>query len=286
MVTISIIGAGRLGKTLATDLHRYNIAKVNGICNASWKSSCKTVKTLGFSTPYHHINELPGADYLFITTPDDIIQDIVSQLTAAPNVERFKTVIHCSGALSSSHLNPLLAYGTYIASLHPMKSFSSNSRNSLKNTYCAIEGDLKAVDSLKLLMQPLSLKFLDIDSSKKTLYHIGGVFSSNLLISLIHSACICFERSGIPRETAVNISAELIHSTLSNINISEGFAEALTGPIARGDTQTIKGHLEQMPKSLEQTYIALSKNLIDISNLTIDKQNQINQLLRLIESNE
>ena len=192
-----------------------------------------------------------NVDIVFITTPDMIIGDAVKGLIDVGGIRGGQLVVHMSGSLTSDVLAPARDSGAYVASLHPLQSFADFQKAVLNipgSVFC-LEGDPETTDELKKIIAHLDGVELEIPKEKKSLYHAGAVVASNYLVSLIWAALTFYENIGMDQKTAISALMPLIEGTLKNIN-SLGAPRALTGPIARGDWQTVSEHIKAMEKEL------------------------------------
>lgn len=130
-----------------------------------------------------------------------------------------------------------------MASAHPVKSFAdpAAAAESFAGTWCGIEGDAEALAVLRPAFEAIGGRPFDVDPARKTLYHAAGVFGCNYLTALLDLALRCYAAAGVPGETAAEILAPIARETVANA-LALGPAEALTGPIARGDAGTVARH--------------------------------------------
>ena len=144
-----------------------------------------------------------------------------------------------SGACESS--------GSFAASMHPLQTFASpeQAMRDLPNSYCVIEGDEPAVQTALQLAQALALIPMVLQPDAKVLYHAAAVMACGGLTALLHAVEQVAAEAGIPRESMWQAFSPLIQTTLRNVR-ERGAGQALTGPVAREDTQTIHAHLQAL----------------------------------------
>lgn len=274
MQTLSCIGAGRLGKTLCYLLSQHPTLSIGQIINSSSASSHSAIEFIGSGSPAT-INDLKEADIWLIATPDNQIKSVAKQLRSAKVLKPETVVFHCSGLLPSTVLNNE-NQSLNVASVHPIHSFADPKRSieTFSGCHCAIEGSTDAVAQLDALFSSLGALTFTLDSQHKSLYHAASVMACNYLVSLLEVSHQMLKEAGI--DEAIIDSAEnssplesLIRQTLDNY-YSLGATQALTGPIARGDTDTVETHinaLQQAPDSdlWKQLYSALGKATVSIS---------------------
>jgi predicted short-subunit dehydrogenase-like oxidoreductase (DUF2520 family) len=218
-----------------------------------------------------------SGEIVFITTPDDFIESVCVEISEQDGFQQDSVVIHCSGALSSEILAPARACGARVASLHPLQSFASADQavSLMPGSFCTVEGDENALSIVRKIAEDLGGIVLEITAEKKTLYHAAAVAASNYLVTLIHLALELDRAAGLDSDTSLNALLPLIKGTLDNIG-KKGIPDALTGPIARGDVETVSAHLKAMGKDtpgLLPLYRCLGLYTIDIARIkgTISK---------------
>lgn len=277
--TINIIGAGNLGKTIAKLIFTHNVGLIQGICNSSIESSEKAAYFIGKGEA-KKINELLPADITFITTPDDKIELCCNKLVKSSNLKEGSIVLHCSGSLSSEILKMTKKRGCFTASVHPMRSFVKPEINvqQYSGTYCAIEGDDKATVMLHKVFTDIGSILYTVNRKKKGSYHAAGVFASNYLVTIYQNALFCLEDAKVEKEMAAKIVISLMKSTLNNLEVTLSSEKSLTGPIQRGDINTVIKHLDSLPQPISQLYKTLGLATLPIANLSKDKREKIEAL--------
>ena len=183
---------------------------------------------------------------VFITTPDDAIASMAEQV----RWRRGQYVLHCSGALSLHVLESAQRDGAVTGSLHPLQSFASIDQavNNLSYSTFALEGREPLLSLLKQIVNLLKGNAIVLKAGDKALYHAAAVFTSNYTITLLGIAAKLWESFGIPQEKAVPALLPLLKGTVNNIE-SIGLPNCLTGPVARGDLDTIRKNLEAISAS-------------------------------------
>ncbi len=187
------------------------------------------------------------AEILFIATSDGAIATVAQELAEAGSFKSGQLVLQMSGALTSEVLRPAAEQGAICLSVHPLQSFAAVEQaiNILPGSVFSIEGDPEGFPLGAQLVADLEGEFFYIDKQAKPLYHAGACVVSNYLVTLIDLGQRLFAAAGIPEDKAFTGLLPLIEGTLKNIG-KLGIPQALTGPIARGDTATIEKHLATM----------------------------------------
>lgn len=280
--TVNIIGAGKLGSTIAKLIYTNNAGTILGICNSNIESSNNAIKFIGTGKPYALIDSLPYSDIAFITVPDDKIKSIVKKFSK--NTILPKIAIHCSGLITSDILQPLKDRECIVLSIHPLLSFADPSISCIRfnGTFCTIDGDLKYAKPIEVMFKKLGANIISIDKVNKPIYHAGSVFATNYLVTLAHNAIMCMQLSGIDIEESRNIVFSMMQSTLSNLINTNSPKQALTGPIQRGDIETIKSHIKSMENDkMLNLYKALGASTINLTDHFEDLYNKLSKLLMI-----
>ena len=276
----NIIGAGRLGKNIAQALIKGEQATLAGVFNSTWSSTELAVSQIGSGVAIARIEDLPVADLTFITTPDDHIAEMVTRLANHKRLAYASTVVHCSGVLNSDILLPLREQQCHIASLHPLKAFREGLLvdNAFQGCDCALEGDAGALFILSSLFKPLGANLFTIASEKKASYHAAAVMAANYLVTLADNANSLLQQAGISQVQAHEIITRLMQSSLDNIKQSPTIANALTGPLARGDISTMCQHLKALHNpDTKLLYQAATLATLPLTTLSEEKKSLIRQ---------
>jgi predicted short-subunit dehydrogenase-like oxidoreductase (DUF2520 family) len=216
-----VIGAGRVGSVVAARLGAQAYGR-------------------GADAP------LDGVRLVCIATPDAGIADacraIALRLTAAT------AVVHFSGATS---VHALDAAPGPKACVHPVQTvWPDRGPDQLEGAYAAVTGDWEVGASLA---RDLGLEPFALEDEMKVLYHAAMVFAGNYLVSITHAAVDLLERTGLERELALRVLGPLQHRT---VDVAGG---SPTGPINRGDAETVAAHLEAIGPELAPLYRALGR---------------------------
>jgi len=275
---ILIIGAGRLGTTLASVLTIKPAPglKVKYITSRTEKSLTEAKKIIGkhggeiiFTKDL--IEGIKDCSIVFICTPDDEIEKVCNSIAKNTRLSlKGKYFIHFSGSKRLEVLNNAKKLGACVASIHPMKSFASipDSIRTIGGTVYGItfekthlSSEAKKTKCLIInIVEALGGTAVEIKNDDKTLYHAAACVASNYLVSLINYAIEIDEKIGIKPEDSLKGLMGLIEGTINNIK-KLGTKKALTGPIARGDTGTLKEHLDNFKKNFKKSDYLLYKVL-------------------------
>lgn len=243
---IVVIGAGRVGSTLAYALHGYG-HRIIRIASRKLDSAKKLAEIVQAEPTEDVARSVDGADIVFLTVPDTVIQDVCKEISHGRRLKPGSFVFHTSGALSSEVLTTARENGAYVASLHPLQSFASMEEGlkNLPGTYFVIEGDTEAIECGMHLVKQMRGRLLNISTEAKPLYHAGACVASNFIVSVVRMAVELFQLAGIDADDAFEALTPLVVGTFRNIQ-SLGVPKALTGPISRGDAETLSKHLDAL----------------------------------------
>jgi predicted short-subunit dehydrogenase-like oxidoreductase (DUF2520 family) len=263
---ITIVGAGNLGTALATCLHGagYVIDQVvfrNS--GGSRRQAAALAKRVG-ARAVEVARATIDSDVVWLCVPDDAIATVARSL--AQNADwKGRVALHSSGALASDEMVALCRRGALAASVHPMMTFVAGSRQagselSLAGVPFAIAGDAKAVRASRAIVKELGGKAYTIRRQDKVAYHAWGTFASPLLTALLATTEHVAAAAGVNRREAKRRMLPILQQTLANY-AARGAAGAFSGPIVRGDVETIRRHLRVLRKvpEAEQVYAALAK---------------------------
>ena len=276
---IAIVGAGNLANALAAALHgaAYVIDEIVSRANAASMNRAQALaREVGASAATIYEAKL-RARIVWFCVPDREITRAAELLIEATDWKG-KVALHSSGALTSDVLEILRERGAAVGSIHPLMTFVRGSRPSLEGTPFALEGDLKAVRVaraavLKLLGQPFTTR-----KREKQAYHAWGMFSSPLLVALLAAAERVATAAGISRDEARRKMLPILQQTLSNYE-RMGAARSFSGPIARGDVETVRKHLQALQKvpAARRAYAALARSAL--LDLPVKNRTQLEKLL-------
>lgn len=203
------------------------------------------------------------ADVVWFCVPDSAIA-LAAREAAHCTKWAGKIALHSSGALTSDELDVLRARGASVASVHPLMTFVRGSNPSLRGVPFAIEGDAVAVRVARKIVRDLGGRAFDIRKSDKTAYHAWGTFASPLLTALLATTERVAESAGVSRREASRRMMPILRQTIENYE-KFGPAAGFSGPIIRGDAETIRKHLGVLRKNAraEKVYRALAEAALE-----------------------
>jgi len=212
--------------------------------------------------------ELPQhAARILIAVPDDAI-GAVTRLLAAAGMHQ-GIALHTSGAHGPEALVPLAAAGVACGTLHPLQTVANPAEGvrALPGVAFAIDGAPEAVAWATQLVALLDGLPLNIPAPSRPLYHAAAVMASNYVTALISTAVMLMKEAGVDEAAARLALAPLARTSVENA-FRLGPAAALTGPIVRGDADTVRGHLAavaEAPAAVAGLYRAAGLATLEIA---------------------
>lgn len=239
--SISIIGTGALGTSLL-DFFRDEQFSVLSIWNSREGKIFKNGEAV--TCPSNKLQQLKNdelGEWIFITTPDDQIKKIVETLSGLDIDWSGRSVIHCSGSKTSGECQAVAEKGALTASMHPIQTFrKSDGKERLSSIYISVEGDAKLTDDLTSIIKKMESTAVPLTIKQKQVVHLAAVMASNYMVTLLREAEELLEGEKV--EGGLDILHPLISQTLQNV-LENGTEASLSGPVSRGDSETIQSHL-------------------------------------------
>ncbi len=287
MTDIAIIGAGRLGTSLGFSLSRAGF-KVKSLSCLTLREARESARIIGTAPQALADNAKAAArgEIVLLCLPDEEIPKVVRELSSSSVPWSNRTVLHCSGLLSSSVLFPLKKKGAVIGSLHPIQAVCRKSPlpGQFRNVFFGLEGEKKALNVAARIVKSLHGHALVLEQKDKPAYHAACVFASNFMVVILDAATSILQGIGFSAEQAGRTLFPLIEGTLQNVK-EFGVGASLTGPIVRGDIATIKAHIKAIRSvpSLRRLYSALGAQALKIARKRGLPPGKIKALRKLLE---
>lgn len=266
---IAIVGAGVIGTSLGLLLQRAGHVVVALASRTKRRAQAAAALLGGVEVVADPALAAMGADVVLLAVPDREIAALGERIAQGGALRRGAVVAHLAGGLPAAVLDPVRAAGAYPGSMHPLQSFANvdTAVRMLPGTAFAVEGDPRATEVLVTLARDVGGKPLHVASGQKAAYHAGAVLASNFVVALLDGAVELLVRAGVPREEALPALLPLLSGTAQNL-AQVGLPDALTGPIARGDVGTVRGHLAALAAgsaTLLPAYVALAQRTVEVA---------------------
>jgi predicted short-subunit dehydrogenase-like oxidoreductase (DUF2520 family) len=259
MTRIGVVGAGRVGAVLAAALRAagHEIVAVAGESSASRTRIETLLPGVRVDKPTAVAR---ACDLLLLTVPDDMLDNVVTMLSAAGAIRRGQYVVHTSGKHGLAVLDPAAERGAHVLAMHPAMTFTGTDVDLDRLAGCVF-GVTANGDTATLaegLIDDLGGSPVWVPEEKRALYHAGLAHGANHLVTLVAQAMDLLRASGA--EDPASTLRPLMTAALDNA-LSYGDA-ALTGPIVRGDVNTVRAHLADIAESSPATlgsYVAMAR---------------------------
>ena len=259
---IGFIGAGKVGFSLGKYFCEHGL-EVTGYYSRNFQSA-KEAAAFTSSAAYENRSELvANSDVLFLTVTDCAIADTYAAVCEEDI--RGKIVCHCSGALTAeSVFSDIERHSAAGFSVHPLIAVSSryDSYRQLADVFFTLEGTESKREEFREWLKTAGLNVQCIPADAKVKYHCAAAIASNQVIALFAQSQQLLTECGFSQDTA---RQALVPLFLGNARqtAESGPANALTGPVERGDKGTIEKHLKVLDCSEDKLlYLLLSKKLL------------------------
>ena len=242
--TLNLVGAGRVGQTLARLWQQHGTFAMQDVLTTTPASARAACAAIGAGRPVDDPRAMRPADVWMLAVPDtqlpQVARALASVWAASATLDTQTMAFHCSGALGSTQLAPLATLGWQTASAHSILSFATvdSAAAQFAGSACALEGNTHACDLLRLAYTAIGGRCFSLATEQKLLYHAAAVFATNFLPVLQSVAEDAWRSAGVPADLVLGLRATLLTQAVHNIT-TLGPAAALTGPAARGDTAAI-----------------------------------------------
>jgi predicted short-subunit dehydrogenase-like oxidoreductase (DUF2520 family) len=260
-LAVGIVSAGRVGAVVGAAWARagHRIVATSGVSRAS----VKRAETLLPDVPLLPPDEVvAGADLALLAVPDDVLPGLVRGLAAAGSFRAGQIVVHTSGAHGVAVLAPSAEHGVLPLALHPVMTFTGRTEDVARLAGCSVgvtaaAGEEAAWSVGEALVVEMGAEPVRVAEEVRPLYHAALAHGANHLVTLVRDCVETLERAGVgPAERLV---APLLSAALDNA-LRHG-DRALTGPVARGDVETVRTHLRELDAAepdLAETYRVLA----------------------------
>jgi predicted short-subunit dehydrogenase-like oxidoreductase (DUF2520 family) len=257
---LGVVGAGRVGAVLAAALRAagHDVVAAAGDSQASRDRIAALLPGVPTRKPTAVSR---ASDLLLLTVPDDMLSNVVTMLAASGAIRKGQYVAHTSGMHGLSVLQPAADLGAHVLALHPAMTFTGTALDLGRLPGCAFgvtAGESSTVALAETLVSDLRGRVVWVPEDKRAIYHAGLAHGANHLVTLVTQAMGLLRESGATDPAAT--LRPLLTAALDNA-LTMGDA-ALTGPIVRGDVETVRAHLDGIVRTQPATlpaYVALAR---------------------------
>ena len=263
--TVGFIGAGRTATGLALALTDAGY-RVVAVASRSAESAQRLAVRIPECRDVTTVHKVADASQLvFVTTPDDDIEEV----TASVYWQQGHYVAHCSGALGLEALWGASAQGAEVGALHPIQTFgpAEGPLTPLEGVVFGVEAQAGLLEVLQTMVTDMKGTPITVPAGSRALYHAAAIMSCGHLAALLQSAVTLWERAGLPTELGAQALHHLAEATLVGVK-ERGAGPALTGPLVRGDVETVRQHmtaLKEHAPELLSVYTSLSEQVVELS---------------------
>ncbi|WP_408897877.1 Rossmann-like and DUF2520 domain-containing protein [Nocardioides sp. R1-1] len=263
LLRVGVIGAGRVGAVLAAGLRAagHPVVAAAGESDASRRRAADLLPGVALRKPSEVARE---AELLLLTVPDDMLPNVVTVLADSGALRAGQVVAHTSGRHGLAVLAPAAAVGARVIALHPAMTFTGTAVDLERLDGCVF-GLTAGADERELaesLVADLGGRPTWVPEEMRTLYHAGLAHGANHLVTLVSEAMGLLGAAGV--DDPAGTLRPLLEAALDNA-LAHGDA-ALTGPIVRGDVQTVAAHLADISTNAPDTvpsYVAMAWATLD-----------------------
>ncbi|MGQ9664741.1 MAG: DUF2520 domain-containing protein [bacterium] len=272
---IGLIGCGRLGLTIGYFLRKYKC--LYGVYDTDKKKIKYAVKILKISDNPGYEKLIKNCQVLLFATPDDRILDAYNR--AKKHFTDKKFLFHFSGLLPAEVFAE--NKNVFCAALHPFATFPYPRIPPLRKKYdLFFQGDKKSYRIALRIFPRKHFRIHTITKKHKPFYHLLGVFSSNMVVALIEAILYLSRKLAWRKKDFNDFIFPMMIETIMNVK-KYGVKKGLSGPLVRGDVESIKKHLKILEKNpaLHNIYRSLSQIILKYA--PAKEQRQFKKILNL-----
>lgn len=264
---LAVVGPGRMGLALGGALHHEGALEHLLFFGRSVEPPPHPLFD-GYEVEYRiGAGPIPeGTTALILAVPDDTLHQVATEVAQAGRAPAACVALHLSGALSTDILGPLHGAGYTLGSLHPLQTVADpwSGVERLRGCAYAIAGEPGALTAARRLVAALDGHPMVIPPALRPLYHASAVFASNYVLAAAAVMARTLAEAGIDEREAVQAALPLMRGTMDNVE-QLGLGAALTGPVARGDVDTVRLHLSRLSPRERRLYSALGLETVQLA---------------------
>jgi predicted short-subunit dehydrogenase-like oxidoreductase (DUF2520 family) len=262
-LAVGVVGAGRAGTAMAAALARagHRVVAASGVSQESLRRIAASLPGVPVLRPEHVVER---ADLVLLTVPDDALAGLVAGLAATEVPMEGRLIAHASGRHGLAVLDPVVARGALPLALHPVMTFTGRREDVAK--MAGISFGVTAPAALRPVAEVLVVEMggepVFIEEDKRGIYHAALASGANHLVTLVVQAADMLTAAGVA--DPARMLGPLLAASLEN-SLALGSA-ALTGPVARGDAETVAAHIAAIKATAPEAlaaYLALARLTAD-----------------------
>lgn len=262
-LAVGVVGAGRAGTAMAAALSRagHRVVAASAVSQESLDRVKRSLPQAKVARP-EQVVEL--SDLVLLTVPDDALPGLVKGLAETGVAMEGRMIAHASGRHGLSVLDPATRAGALPLALHPVMTFTGRADDVSKMT--GISFGVTAPEQLRPVAEALVVEMggepVFIAEDKRGLYHAGLASAANHLVTLVAASSDLLREAGVP--DPARMLGPLLGAALENVLALGDMA--LTGPVARGDAETVAAHVKLIAETAPEAlgaYLALARLTAD-----------------------
>ena len=239
MISLGLVGPGRVGRTLVTLLPRDRF-RLGPVLSHNLVSARRAGRLMEIGEPSDDPKDLSSCDVILICTPDEVLEPVVERLANAQGSHQGKVVLHTSGSFPSSVLRPLADRGAAIGSMHPLFLFQKPVL-SLAGVHFTVEGAHVAAQMARTMIQAWDAEFELIKPEHKVRHAIARSMVSDLLTGLLEGAVRQMMQGGFSRKRAFQAVSRILGVTVKEYSRVGRSGKA--GPLLQGAVERARRDL-------------------------------------------
>jgi predicted short-subunit dehydrogenase-like oxidoreductase (DUF2520 family) len=267
--TTFVVGAGPVATALAGAM-RLGGVPVLGL----WARRAPAARAAGSAAGVAAFSSAPPdvlleSEVVVVAVRDAAVHEVATMLVGTGLVNKRLVLLHCAGASSAEQLLGGVADRVGgIGTLHPLSAIADGrtAMRTLKGTVFGVEGDELGRRAAERLVGAIGGVVLELDQTQMAAYHCAAALASNYIVATLDAAAAVLVGAGVSTAAAVQALVPLAEGALQNVR-AKGTTDGLTGPVRRGDAQTVQRHLEALRSKpeLAEIYRALARRAVEIA---------------------
>ncbi|KUP95530.1 Rossmann-like and DUF2520 domain-containing protein [Thermobifida cellulosilytica] len=262
-LSVGVIGPGRVGSVLGAALARagHRVVAASAVSEASRQRAAARLPDARICEPAEVVAQ---SDLVLLTVPDDALAPLANGLAATGAPLTGKLVAHASGAHGTGVLDPLTRAGALPLALHPVMTFTGRDEDLNRLANCSF--GVTAPEPLRPIAEALVVEMgaepVWIAEEYRALYHAALAQGANHLVTLVAESASLLALAGVDHPG--RMLAPLLGAALDNA-LRLGI-DGLSGPVMRGDADTVAAHLAQLRRHAPESaasYVALARLTAD-----------------------
>lgn len=264
-----IVGAGPVATALAGALRGSGVP-VLGL----WARRPEAARAAGTIAGVAAFSSAPPdmlleAEAVIVAVRDAAVPEVAQMLLGTGLVNRRHVLIHCTGAISAEEAFASVRERVRgVAVMHPLRAIADGRKGiaELRSAVFGVEGDEVGSRAVRALVQALGGTVLPLASEQMATYHAAAALASNLMVAVLDGAVSTLMQAGFSEEAAVGALVPLAKGALDHV-AARGLVAGLTGPVQRGDADTVRRHLQSLAgnPTVAALYQQLSQRALQIA---------------------